>query len=253
MKAFRDSIELCNLQDLHCEGELFTWVNRRDGNHVIFERLDRFVGNLGWRLLYPTARVVSLDFYHSDHRPLWLNLSRKIIYNRGRQCSPDTILRFENCWLQNEECSNVVNYGWGVRDPAISLSDRILSCERALMDWDQGKFKKIPNLLKSKRKQLSKLRISSNWNLHGDHIRELKADVEKLAKTDEIFWRQRSRVSWLKDGDRNSRFFHSKASHRKTRNTITGLVSSHGDWCTDGESMSDIVLDYFQLDVESTD
>ncbi|XP_073130129.1 uncharacterized protein [Henckelia pumila] len=74
LQAFRDTLELCALQDISCFGEFFTWVNRRESNHAIFERLDRFVGNLGWRLMFPTARVESLEFYHSDHRPLCLKL-----------------------------------------------------------------------------------------------------------------------------------------------------------------------------------
>ncbi|KAL5837394.1 hypothetical protein ACOSQ3_014563 [Xanthoceras sorbifolium] len=40
-----------------------------------------------------------------------------------------------------------------------------------------------------------------------------------------IFWRQRSRVAWLQDGDRNTRFFHSQTSKRKKNNVIEGLFS----------------------------
>ncbi|XP_075499960.1 uncharacterized protein LOC142538530 [Primulina tabacum] len=75
MQLFRDALEVCELQDINCRGEFFTWVNRRSSDSVIFERLDRFVGNLGWRLLYSAARSVSLEFYHSDHRPICLELS----------------------------------------------------------------------------------------------------------------------------------------------------------------------------------
>lgn len=41
MQAFRDVLDCCALQDLHFEGDRFTWANRRSNDQIIFERLDR--------------------------------------------------------------------------------------------------------------------------------------------------------------------------------------------------------------------
>lgn len=60
-----------------------------------------------------------------------------------------------------------------------------------------------------------------------------------------MYWKQKSRVNWLAHGDRNSKFFHACASQRRAKNKINGLVSTHGDWCTDNSSMAEIILDYF--------
>ncbi|XP_004305638.1 PREDICTED: putative ribonuclease H protein At1g65750-like [Fragaria vesca subsp. vesca] len=62
---------------------------------------------------------------------------------------------------------------------------------------------------------------------------------------DETYWRQRSRAIWLKKGDRNSKFFHKKASNRKKRNRIKGLRDEHGVWQENPEGIEGVVIQYF--------
>ena len=41
---------------------------------------------------------------------------------------------------------------------------------------------------------------------------EVSKQLDDLLLKQEIFWRQGSQVSWLKYWDKNTKFFHSKAS-----------------------------------------
>ena len=59
-------------------------------------------------------------------------------------------------------------------------------------------------------------------------------------------WRQRSKVAWLRDGDRNTQFFHSKASQRRRRNYITKLHDAIGGWCSRQDQVNATIVDFYQ-------
>ena len=58
-------------------------------------------------------------------------------------------------------------------------------------------------------------------------------------------WRQRSKIPWLRDGDRNTRFFHSKASQRRRRNYITKLHDANGGWCSSQDQVNATIVDFY--------
>lgn len=99
----------------------------------------------------------------------------------------------------------------------------------SLRIWAGERFRSLPRQLQTKCKQLNELRTRDNWSLNWNRIRQLEKEVENLATTEELYWRQHSRVNWLAHGDRNSKYFHACALSRRSKNHIKGLVSSHGD------------------------
>ena len=58
---------------------------------------------------------------------------------------------------------------------------------------------------------------------------EVSKELDDLLMKQEIFWAQRSRISWLKHRDKNTKIFHSKASQWRKRNYIQGVKNSNGD------------------------
>ena len=60
---------------------------------------------------------------------------------------------------------------------------------------------------------------------HEDQTRrtQIKGEIAHLASLEEISWRQKSRLLFVKEGDNNTRFFHRVAnSHRRT-NYLRGI------------------------------
>ena len=62
---------------------------------------------------------------------------------------------------------------------------------------------------------------------------------------EEIFWKQRSRVQWLTEGDKNTTFFHKLASNHKRKNIVSKMdgegVRVYKDW----EEMGRHAVEYF--------
>ena len=50
-----------------------------------------------------------------------------------------------------------------------------------------------------------------------------RADFQRWALMEEISWRQKSRETWLKEGDKNTGFFHRMANAHRRRNCLNSI------------------------------
>ncbi|CAA0840461.1 DNAse I-like superfamily protein, partial [Striga hermonthica] len=66
---------------------------------------------------------------------------------------------------------------------------------------------------------------------------DLKVELDRAHQKEEVYWRMKSRAMWLKEGDRNSRFFHAVVAQRRKSNTIQRLVTGEGVICASKESI----------------
>jgi hypothetical protein len=97
--------------------------------------------------------------------------------------------------------------------------------------------------LEAKRRELAKLQASdTDW----DTIKEVIRAMNELLYKEEMMWLQRARVDWLKEGDRNTKFFHQRAAWRARKTRIRKLKKSSGEWVDDHENMKAMVNEYFQ-------
>ncbi|KAK3222256.1 hypothetical protein Dsin_009281 [Dipteronia sinensis] len=62
---------------------------------------------------------------------------------------------------------------------------------------------------------------------------------------EEIFWKQKSRNCWLKEGDKNTKFFHLSTVVRMRRNKLEGLKKDDGSWIEKIEEMKGEAVQYF--------
>ncbi|XP_061354584.1 uncharacterized protein LOC133299159 [Gastrolobium bilobum] len=76
--------------------------------------------------------------------------------------------------------------------------------------------------------------------------RDLWKKLEKILLREELNWFQRSRINWLKFGDKNSQFFHSSTVARRRFNKVVAIRNEVGDWTSDIKEMVEIAVKYFE-------
>ncbi|KAG7559344.1 ABC transporter type 1 transmembrane domain superfamily [Arabidopsis thaliana x Arabidopsis arenosa] len=68
---------------------------------------------------------------------------------------------------------------------------------------------------------------------------------EILSKAEESFFYQKSRITWLDEGDKNTSFFHRMASTRQAQNHIHFLIDGQGNRIETQENIHDHCVDFF--------
>ncbi|KAK3192990.1 hypothetical protein Dsin_024300 [Dipteronia sinensis] len=207
MSDFREALEDANLEDMGFIGAKFTWSNKRDGASSVLERLDRGLCNKGFRLICPRFVIRHMEFWGSDHRPLVIECPDAA--NMYNQVKRGRRFFFEECWTEDTECKEIVDSNLYVKREAL----------RKACNMD----------------------VPIPWK----DIKVLESRLDEVLETEERYWKQRAKVHWLQQGDRNTRFFHSTASARRARNRIHGLIDEGGTWRDSKDDLEIIISQYF--------
>jgi len=82
---------------------------------------------------------------------------------------------------------------------------------------------------------------------------QLRTELNVVLQEIETFWFQKSRVNAIRDGDRNTKYFHISTIIRRRLNRIEALQHEDGHWITSSVEVQKHVVDFFSsLYTEST-
>ncbi|KAK8286920.1 hypothetical protein V6Z12_D07G023200 [Gossypium hirsutum] len=76
-------------------------------------------------------------------------------------------------------------------------------------------------------------------------ITNVQVGLNLEADKEELFWEQRARVNWLKNGDRNTSYFHKIAVQHQLRGRISELDNGNGRRISSTEEILKLAADYF--------
>ena len=73
-----------------------------------------------------------------------------------------------------------------------------------------------------------------------------REDLGRLLCMEETFWKQKSRVQWLQEGDKNTKFFHAVAKDNHRRHMIRKIQLEDGTWVEDQDAIGDAGWKFFE-------
>lgn len=60
-----------------------------------------------------------------------------------------------------------------------------------------------------------------------------------------MYWKQKARIQWLADGDRNTKFFHASVKQKQRRNLIVQLRDAFGAWCSNATRLKELARQFY--------
>ena len=219
----------------------FTW-HKNCVDYNIWEWLDRALAINEWFRMFPGTKVQHLNTTVSDHRLIWINPEGMETHFQKSFC-------FDQMWMTDKGCGETIEAMW-IENSLEPWDTRVLKnidkCGHELLHWSKRHFGNVRRELEKKRKELQQAKRFSVWTGDSRRMRVLELEINMLLDKEAQMWRQRSRILWMKDGDHNTKFFHSKASQWRRRNYITKLYDSRGRWCTRQSQVNDTILEFYR-------
>uniref|UniRef100_A0A803QEL1 Reverse transcriptase domain-containing protein n=1 Tax=Cannabis sativa TaxID=3483 RepID=A0A803QEL1_CANSA len=237
INGFNGALAECNLYDFDLTGYPYTWEKGTGTPNWIEIRLDRALMNQRWMDLFTSAKLFNLEWSSSDHCPILL-----VPFTEDYTAAKKSF-RFENAWLREPICTQIVRDAWEFCLSG-SIIDKIKQCSLVLAEWGKdytGNFKERISNLKA---EIRKWRNSRDLNSI-EKFKDAEAKLFEVYTQREVFWKQRSKQLWLREGDQNSKYFHAYATSRKKHNSVTKLKDAQGNWIDWKNGLSDVILNYY--------
>ncbi|XP_043717726.1 uncharacterized protein LOC122665640 [Telopea speciosissima] len=203
-------IDTCSLLPIDSSGSKFTWTNNRRRGRVD-SVLDKSLCNSKWSDFFQACSESFLQRAASDHSPL--------LISSGQLGRPNNApFRFHKFWVESPNfLKEFPNLDVALKEAKVVLED----AQEALQV------------------------IGENDVLFGLEVDAKTAYLNSL-KNSEKLWHEKTRIKWLREGDRNSKFFHVSTLIKRSKVHIRALKDSGGAWVSDPGEVANLILSFFE-------
>lgn len=173
---------------------------------------------------WPDVGAVVKDRLFADHCPVILKVG-------SNDFGPSPFRFFDHCLTKNgfgEIIKSAWNQGFVEGPPDVVFKEKLKALKPRIKDWRRTDFNRVSGKMEApKTLFLSLDKLAEERNLSFDErTRWQTAKIEflkerRLASKD---LKQKARIRWAIEGDKNSRFFHATVKAKRNANSIKGLL-----------------------------
>ncbi|KAJ9673635.1 hypothetical protein PVL29_023281 [Vitis rotundifolia] len=181
----------------------------------------------------------------SDHFPI-------LLMGGGLRRGPSPF-RFENMWLKVDGFKNLIQGWWqGVEvsgRASFRLAFKLKALKQKIKVWNKEVFGRVEVNKSSALQQVEfwdGVESERSLTVRETELKnEAKNSFKEWVLLEELHWRQLSRELWLKEGDRNTGFFHRMANAHRRNNSLD-RIKINGVWMTEDQEMREGIVSSFQ-------
>ncbi|KAH1031420.1 hypothetical protein J1N35_043594 [Gossypium stocksii] len=144
----------------------------------------------------------------SDYRPLLVDLCPEFSTATGQ------LFRFLAGWIHHQDFSNTISNLWDYHGDMTSTPGKL---SIGLKEWNKKTYGHIGTQKRETTQKLNKIQYAlekTNSTFLIQKEMELREELEEILKHEKLLWKQKSRLDWLKLGDRNTKFFYERTLYR---------------------------------------
>ncbi|XP_065629326.1 uncharacterized protein LOC136067422 [Quercus suber] len=193
--AFKEALDLCQLEDLGFRGYHFTWNNKQLGDANTRVRLDRVVATKEWREKFQLSSITHLSSHASNHLPI-IPQTKSFSLNRFMK---DRKFKFKEFWFILDDCEAMIRVAWDRIGHGFaslsSIKEKIETCGVDLFALGSGRSNLDNEEIKQMQKMIETLNEAKITAKNREEFLVVSKQLDELLLKQEIYRAQRSRIS----------------------------------------------------------
>ncbi|XP_062088786.1 uncharacterized protein LOC133795350 [Humulus lupulus] len=220
--------------------------NKQQGSDRIYSKIDRVLANQAWMDSFTTAEAIFLNEGIFDHTPAILTVHYDI--SSGKKS-----FKYFRMWSSHPQYHQEVSRVWHQTVKGTKMFQvvtKLKDLKAFFRDLNKLGFSAIHMADLQAREKLNECqnklhRDPLNVDLQYQEL-EARRHYAGVHKDYCSFLSQKSKVTWVQEGDENSAIFHSSIKEKRCQNRIYSITNAEGNRVEDPAGVTEAFLSYYQ-------